>query len=122
MISEVIAGQGGTASAARWWNTTAMQQELRLTATQVSKLDEIFQRGLTERLALGQKIEEMDRLLERIVQRGNADEASVARLSEQVEALRAQENIRHTLILFAVYRTLTREQRVRFTEIRLATR
>jgi Spy/CpxP family protein refolding chaperone len=120
-MSEVTVGQGGAESAARWWNSAAMQRELRLTATQVSKLDEVFERGLTERFALRQKIEEMDRLLERIMQRGNADEGSVARLSGQVEALRAQENIRHTLILFAVYRTLTREQRARLTEIRQAT-
>jgi Spy/CpxP family protein refolding chaperone len=60
----------------------------------------------------------MDRLLERLVERGNADDDSVVRLSERVETLRAQENVRRTLMLSAMYRTLTREQRAAFSDMR----
>ncbi len=95
-----------------------VQRELRLSPTQVHRLDALFERGLPQRLALHQKIEEMDRLLERVLERGNGDDASVARLSEQVEALRAQENVRRTVLLFAMYRTLNEEQRAVLTRLR----
>ena len=78
----------------------------------------MFEPGFPQRLVLHQKIEEMDRLLERILERGNGDEASVARLSGQVEALRAQENVRRTVLLFAMYRTLNDEQRSALTRLR----
>ena len=97
----------------RWWRA-GVPRELRLSAAQVHRLDSLFERGLPQRLALRQKIEEMDRLLER----GNGDEASVAKLSEQVEALRAQENVRRTVLLFAMYRTLNEEQRSALTRFR----
>jgi Spy/CpxP family protein refolding chaperone len=35
-----------------------------------------------------------------------------------VEALRAQRNVRRTLMLFAIYRRLTPEQRAAFTKLR----
>jgi Spy/CpxP family protein refolding chaperone len=120
MIPEAIRGQDALEARGRWWQTSRVQQELRLTPAQIEKLGALFEDGFSERLALRRKIEEMDRLLERTLERGNADDASVARLSEQVEALRAQANVRSTLMLFAMYRTLTREQRAAFTELRQA--
>jgi hypothetical protein len=41
----------------------------------------------------------------------------VAQLSEEVEALRAEQNIRRTLMLFEMYQTLTLEQRERLANI-----
>jgi Spy/CpxP family protein refolding chaperone len=120
MISETIRGEDGLEPRSRWWQTADVQRELRLTPTQVRKLDALFEQGLPERRALHRKIEEMDRLLERIVERGNADDGSVARLSQQVEALRSQANIRRTLMLYAMYRTLTHDQRAALTQIRRA--
>lgn len=96
----------------------SVQRELRLTSSQVQKLDSLFENGLAERLARYRTIEEMDRLLDRLIERGNADDDSIVRLSERVEALRAQENVRRMLMLSAMYRTLTREQRAAFSEMR----
>ena len=42
-------------------------------------LDTVFEQGSPERVALRRKIAEMDRLLRRILERGNADDASVKR-------------------------------------------
>ena len=91
---------------------------LNLTKTQVERLDTVFERDRPERVALRRKIAEMDRLLRRVLERGNADDRTVQRLSEQVEALRAQHNVRKTLLLFAMYRRLTPEQRAAVTQIR----
>ena len=52
--------------------------------------------------------------------RGNAENETVKRLSEQVEALRAQHNVRRTLMRFAIYRRLTPEQRSTLTQLRQA--
>ena len=84
---------------------------LHLTATQVERLDTVFETDRPERVALRRKITEMDRLLRRILERGNAEDVTVKRLSEQVEALRAQHNVRRTLMRFAIFRRLTPEQR-----------
>jgi Spy/CpxP family protein refolding chaperone len=102
----------------RWWRSAPVRRELQLSPSQVQRLDALFERGLPERIALHHKLQEMDRLLERVLERGNGDDASVARLSEQVEALRAQENVRQTVLLFAMYRTLNDEQRAALTRLR----
>ena len=95
----------------RWWRKPDVQRLLNLTASQIERLDTVFESGRPERVALRRKIAEMDRLLRHILLRGNAADDTVKRLSEQVEALRAQHNVRRTLMRFAMYRRLTREQR-----------
>ena len=78
----------------------------------------MFEKEWPERVALRRKIAEMDRLLRRVLLRGNAEDQTVKRLSEQVEALRAQHNVRRTLMRFAIYRRLTPEQRSTLTQLR----
>ena len=97
-----------------------MQQTLNLTKSQVERLDSVFERDRPERIALRRKIAEMDRLLRRILLRANAEDVAVKRLSEQVEALRAQHNVRRTLMKFAIYRRLTPEQRSALAQLRQA--
>jgi Spy/CpxP family protein refolding chaperone len=105
-----------------WWRRSDVQRLLNLTKTQVERLDIVFEKGRPERRALRRKIAEMDRLLGRVLLRGNAEDATVKRLSEQVEALRAQHNVRRTLMQFAIYRRLTPEQRSTLTQFRRSER
>jgi Spy/CpxP family protein refolding chaperone len=102
----------------RWWRKADVQQALNLTKSQIERLEVVFDKDRPERVALRRKIAEMDRLLRRILERGNAEDDSIKRLSEQVEALRAQHNVRRTLMMFAIYRRLTPEQRAALTELR----
>jgi Spy/CpxP family protein refolding chaperone len=104
----------------RWWRKPDVQQRLNLTKSQVERLDTVFEKERPERVALRRKIAEMDRLLRRVLLRGNAADETVKRLSEQVEALRAQHNVRRTLMRFAIYRRLTPEQRSTLTQLRQA--
>jgi len=104
----------------RWWRKPDVQQQLNLTKSQVERLDTVFEKDRPERVALRRKIAEMDRLLRRILERGNAEDATVKRMSEQVEALRAQHNVRRTLMRFAIYRRLTQEQRTTLAQLRRA--
>jgi Spy/CpxP family protein refolding chaperone len=99
-----------------------VQRLLNLTKAQVDRLDVVFEKGRPERLALRRKIAEMDRLLRRVLMRGNAEDSTVKRLSEQVEALRAQHNVRRTLMQFAMYRRLTPEQRSTLTQLQRSDR
>lgn len=101
----------------RWWRKPDVQRLLNLTRTQVERLDTVFERDRSERVALRRKIAEMDRLLRRILLRARAEDETVKRLSEQVEALRAQHNVRRTLMRFALYRRLTPEQRSALTQL-----
>jgi Spy/CpxP family protein refolding chaperone len=102
----------------RWWRKPDVQRVLNLTTTQLERLDTVFERDRPERIALRRKIAEMDRLLRRLLLRANAEDMTVKRLSEQVEALRAQHNVRRTLMRFAIYRRLTPEQRSALTQLR----
>jgi len=102
----------------RWWRKAEVQRTLNLTESQVDRLDTVFDKDRPARVELRRKIAEMDRLLGRILERGNAEDATVKRLSEQVEALRAQHNVRRTLMMFAIYRRLTPEQRAAVAQIR----
>ena len=97
-----------------------MKRTLNLTKSQVERLDTVFEKDRPERIALRRKIAEMDRLLRRILLRANAEDVTVKRLSEQVEALRAQHNVRRTLMRFAIYRRLTPEQRSALARLRRA--
>lgn len=102
----------------RWWRKPDVQKLLNLTRSQVERLDTVFEKDRPARVALRRKIAEMDRLLRRILLRANAEDATVKRISEQVEALRAQHNVRRTLMRFALYRRLTPEQRSALTQLR----
>jgi Spy/CpxP family protein refolding chaperone len=121
LLSDSLYGQHAMVTQDRWW-TADVQRELRLTSTQVETLNGLFERDLPERLAAHRTIKEMDRLLERTLERGNAADEHVARLSAHVEALRAQQNVRRSLMLLAMYRTLTYEQRAALTQKRRARR
>lgn len=101
-----------------WWRERDLQQLLNLTPSQVERLDTVFEKDRPERIALRRKISEMDRLLRRVLMRANAEDTTIKRMSEQVEALRAQHNVRRTLMRFAIYRRLTPEQRSMLAQLR----
>lgn len=104
----------------RWWRAADMQRQLQLTPGQVQRLDRIFEQDLSERIAMSGKIAEKDRELQQVIDRGEADDATVMRLSAKVEDLRRQQNIRRTLMLLAMRRILTPEQRTKLTATRQA--
>jgi Spy/CpxP family protein refolding chaperone len=108
-------------SSRRWWRAADMQRRLGLSAAQVATLDDLFDRGLPERIALHRQIEEMDRFLAHSMAGDDADDHRITNLSEQLEALRARQNVRRTLMLFAMHQALTKEQRQRLAEIHRST-
>jgi hypothetical protein len=75
-------------------------------------LESIFERDVPARIALHRQIAQVDRKLQRMIDL-EADVAVVMRLSDEVEQLRAERNVRRTLMLVAMYKTLTLAQRAR---------
>lgn len=120
IVSAATDGQDASGRRDRWWQNAEAQRGLRLTRAQVHALDGIFEQKIGERIALRHRIDVLDRQLRDVIERGEADDATVMRLSGQVEALRTQSNIRRALMLLAMYKILTPEQRVRFSEIQRA--
>lgn len=111
MATAVLAGQSEVAAPRRWWRNATIQHDLRLTSEQVQQLDSIFERDLPARIAMRQLIAQLDRELLRLI--GLEADDAVMRLSEAVERLRAQCNVRRSLMLVAMYKTLTPAQRAK---------
>jgi Spy/CpxP family protein refolding chaperone len=117
MIPAAVSVQEASDSNRRWWRVPAIQRQLRLTPKQVTTFDGLFERGLAERIQRHRQIQDMDRRLAHIMEYGTVDEGDIADLSADVEALRAQQNIRRTLMLFTMYQALTDEQRLILTQM-----
>ena len=109
---------GADQTRSRWWLNPVVQQELGLTKAQVRALQNTFERGLPERVALRRNLDRLDAQLEQLVERGEADDRLVERFSARVERARARRNVRRTLILLEMYRILTPAQRLAFSRMR----
>lgn len=112
MAAAVAARRAVLPAPTRWWRDPAIQQDLRLTSKQVRHLDAIFERDVPACIALHRQIAQLDRELLRVIGL-EADAGVVMRLSDEVELLRAQHNVRRTLMLVAMRKALTRAQRTK---------
>jgi hypothetical protein len=117
MIPATVSVQDASETNRRWWRVSAVQRHLSLTSSQVATLDGLFERGLPERIRLHRQIQDMERRLAHIMNDATTHEDVVAKLSADLEARRAQQNIRRTLMLFAMYQALTNEQRIILTQM-----
>jgi Spy/CpxP family protein refolding chaperone len=117
MIPATVSVREGPDTRRRWWRIAGIQRQLHLTPTQVARLDALFEHRLPERVEKHRELEEMEGRLAHITEEAHAGDERIAVLTEQVEALRARQNVRRTLMLFAMYRTLTREQRLLLTHV-----
>lgn len=114
---KTVDSQDAQAHRSRWWLQIEVQRDLGLTATQVERLNQEFERTLSQRIALRQTLDRQDATLQRMIDRGDADETTVRHLSGRVEKIRAERNVARTLMLFSMYQVLTPTQRVRLSEI-----
>jgi len=119
-MSSPAPAHGGDQPRSRWWLNIAVQQELGLTKAQVQALQNTFERGLPERLALRRELDRLDSQLQQLIEHGEEDDGLVERFSARVEEVRARRNVRRTLILLEMYRTLTPAQRLALSRLRAA--
>lgn len=99
-----------------WWKDDKFVRDLGLTPDQSARIDHVFQKTFPQ---LRQSSDELDRQeaeLSRLIA-NNADEPSVERQIDKVEAVRASLNKTRVLMLLRMVRTLSPEQRAKFNPL-----
>jgi Spy/CpxP family protein refolding chaperone len=99
------------AGADKWWLASDVQRELGLTARQVTELNAIFEKTLSERLRLRLALDSLEAELARAMSDGNEPQA--LSLIPKVESARTARNTERTMMLIRMYRVLTPGQRHR---------
>ncbi len=98
-----------------WWRDAQFQHDLSLTADQSGKIDAVFQKTIPtlreKRAELDAQEEELSRMIA-----ANADEASVIKQVDRVEAIRSHMNKMRTLMLLRMRQILSPEQRVKLNQ------
>src|SRR6476646_8278980 len=98
-----------------WWRDAQFQRDLSLTSEQSGKIDAVFQKTIPtlreKRTELDAQEEELSRMIA-----ANADEASVIRQVDRVEAIRSHMNKMRTLMLLRMRQILSPEQRVKLNQ------
>src|SRR5262245_33076369 len=98
-----------------WWRDVQIQKDLSLTAEQSGKIDAIFQKTMP---TLREKRAELDALEEELSRMiaANADEPTVIKQLDKVEALRSRTNKMRTLMLLRMRQILSPEQRAKLNQ------
>lgn len=98
-----------------WWRDAQFQRDLSLTADQSGRIDAVFQKTIPtlreKRAELDAQEEELSRMIA-----ANADEASVIRQVDKVEAIRSHMNKMRTLMLLRMRQILSPEQRAKLNQ------
>jgi Spy/CpxP family protein refolding chaperone len=95
-----------------WWRSEQYQKHLGLSADQVNRLEAIFQKALPDLRKGRDELDRQDAALSRLIEM-NADEASIIRQEDKVEAIRSQVNKMRILVLVHHRQVLTPDQRVK---------
>ena len=99
------------ADATGWWHNKDIQRQVRLTGTQVERLQRIFDRDRELRATRRQELARLERELADALVADDADGIESSHLVDRIEGLRMQINVRRTLMLIEMYRVLSKEQR-----------
>jgi protein CpxP len=98
-----------------WWRDAQFQRDLSLTADQSARIDAVFQKTIPtlreKRTELDAQEEELSRMIA-----ANADEASVIKQVDKVEAIRSHASKMRTLMLLRMRQILTPEQRTKLNQ------
>ena len=110
-ISTLSAGQQGF----KWWQSDHYKKELRLTAEQVRRMEEIFQKAMPQQKVRKSALDEAEAKFERLVEKG--EDAAVMEQINVVEAARAELNKGRTLMLYGMRKVMTGDQWAKFTAL-----
>ncbi len=104
----------------KWWQDERMKAELRLSAEQSIRIEEIFTASFAK---MREKVDELNRReeqLSNLISGNDVTEAQLLKEADQVEALRSSLSKDRTLMLFRMRRVLSAEQRSKLVEIQKA--
>lgn len=97
----------------KWWQSSECRVEVGITDEQSSTIERIFQSVLPELRAEKAELERQETVLARLLKDESANEATVIRTIDRVEAARSALAKTRTLMLYRMHRVLSPEQRVR---------
>ncbi len=98
-----------------WWKE--FQKTLGMTDDQTNRVDAVFQAALPYLRHKREELDAQEAELSRLINT-DADEATIAKQSDRIEAIRGALNKSRTLMLVHMRQILTPEQRVRLTTLR----
>jgi Spy/CpxP family protein refolding chaperone len=102
----------------KWWQSEEYKRELKLTADQSKKLEDVFQASVPTLKSLKKTLDQAESEFERLLERG--DDGSVMDQVERVEAARAELNKSHTMMMLRMKRVLTADQWTKFNSMHQA--
>ena len=115
VLSLVLVGWPGIAAAQgfKWWQNDRFQQELVLTAEQVTRLEEIFQALQPTLKTQKETLDKFEAKLSKVIGDPRSDEALVLQAVERTEGARVELTKSRTLLTFRMGRILTSDQNVK---------
>jgi Spy/CpxP family protein refolding chaperone len=112
--------RGGTTQApqrGKWWQDDKVKADLRLTADQATRIDEIFQSFFVKMKDTVEDLNRREEQLSKLISGNDVTEAQLLKEADQVEVLRGTLGKARTLMLFRMRRVLSADQRSKLTEI-----
>ena len=113
-IATLSAGQQGF----KWWQSDLYKKELKLTAEQTRRMEEIFQKAMPRLKVQKSALDDAEAKFERLVEKG--EDAAVMEQINVVEAARADLNKGRTLMLYGMRKAMTGDQWAKFTRLHQA--
>jgi Spy/CpxP family protein refolding chaperone len=113
-IATLSAGQQGF----KWWQSDLYKKELKLTAEQTRRMEEIFQKAMPQLKVQKSALDEAEAKFERLVEKG--EDAAVIEQINVVEAARAELNKGRNLMLYGMRKAMTHDQWLKFTVLHQA--
>lgn len=106
-----VSSRGEQRNRWKWWLHD--RAELGITDQQSAEIDQIFETTIPQQRETRRQLDQLEKQLEKMIEEGTADVATITQHVEQVEALRAQANKTRTVLLYRMHRVLTAEQRAK---------
>jgi Spy/CpxP family protein refolding chaperone len=104
----------------KWWQDEKMKAELRLSAEQSARIEEIFTAWLAKVKDKYDELSRREEQLSNLISGNDVTEAQLLKEADQVETLRSSLSKDRTLMLFRMRRVLSAEQRSKLVEIQKA--
>lgn len=105
---------------AKWWQDEKMKAELRLTADQSTRIEDLFQTYFARMKDTADELGRREEQLSRLISGNDVTEAQLLKEADQVEVLRGTLAKARTLLLFRMRRVLSADQRNKLAEIQRA--
>ncbi|HEY3382047.1 MAG TPA: Spy/CpxP family protein refolding chaperone [Vicinamibacterales bacterium] len=101
----------------KWWQDERYKSELRLTADQSARIEEVFQSSYPKQEDLFKDFSRREEQLSNLIAGQDVTEAEVIKQADQLEAVRASLGKARILMLYRMRRVLSPDQRQRLLKM-----